>query len=284
MAEIVPTGTANLDFINTTDGMNIYPMTTGGSTLTLFPQSPVNDKMKIFKKLNDVMAEIRWVGKDGEVKVGGGYKYASEAAFISEVRPMFVQYGLVIYPTQIKEPTVQVVDKKDGGKSFLTTMVVKYIIGDTDSGEFIEVEVMSQGADSGDKGVYKAMTGAFKYALRQTLMIGTGDDPEATDEEGYDTSRSAPSRSTPTGGDYPPKETVKPTKATGSEHYAEQVKKVLADVDLSDAATVFKKRKINLKNLPTDTTTLRVLYDFAREIKSGKPVAEAAADLDAKLG
>ena len=34
--------------------------------------------------------------------------------------------------------------------------------------------------DTGDKDSNKAMTAAFKYALRQTLMIETGDDPDKT--------------------------------------------------------------------------------------------------------
>ena len=31
-----------------------------------------------------------------------------------------------------------------------------------------------------NKAIYKAMTGAFKYALRQTFIIETGDDPDKT--------------------------------------------------------------------------------------------------------
>ena len=35
-----------------------------------------------------------------------------------------------------------------------------------------------QGLDSGDKAPYKAMTGALKYALLQSFLLATGDDPE----------------------------------------------------------------------------------------------------------
>src|SRR5699024_6730814 len=34
------------------------------------------------------------------------------------------------------------------------------------------------GQDAGDKAVYKAITGATKYALMKVFMIPTGDDPE----------------------------------------------------------------------------------------------------------
>ena len=39
-----------------------------------------------------------------------------------------------------------------------------------------------EGADTGDKAPYKAMTGALKYALLQSFLLASGDDPE--DERG----------------------------------------------------------------------------------------------------
>ena len=35
-----------------------------------------------------------------------------------------------------------------------------------------------EGADPGDKAPYKALTGALKYALLQSFLLATGDDPE----------------------------------------------------------------------------------------------------------
>ena len=40
------------------------------------------------------------------------------------------------------------------------------------------VAVAGEGADAGDKAPYKAMTGALKYALLQSFLLSTGDDPE----------------------------------------------------------------------------------------------------------
>ena len=37
-----------------------------------------------------------------------------------------------------------------------------------------------EGSDTGDKASNKALTGAYKYALRQTFCIETGDDPAST--------------------------------------------------------------------------------------------------------
>ncbi len=58
-----------------------------------------------------------------------------------------------------------------------------------DSGEEIVAKVAGQGLDAGDKAPYKAMTGALKYALLQSFLLATGDDPE---DERMDTRFTAP--------------------------------------------------------------------------------------------
>ncbi len=49
---------------------------------------------------------------------------------------------------------------------------------DVDSGESHVSTAYGQGQDKGDKGVYKAATGAEKYFLLKTFLIATGDDAE----------------------------------------------------------------------------------------------------------
>ena len=53
-----------------------------------------------------------------------------------------------------------------------------YTFSDVDSGEEIVAKVAGQGLDAGDKAPYKAITGALKYALLQSFLLATGDDPE----------------------------------------------------------------------------------------------------------
>jgi hypothetical protein len=52
---------------------------------------------------------------------------------------------------------------------------------------------MGDGADKTDKGIYKALTGAYKYMLMQVFGVIAGDDPEATDEQGNPTNKPIPS-------------------------------------------------------------------------------------------
>jgi hypothetical protein len=60
----------------------------------------------------------------------------------------------------------------------MTHVVMSYSFADADSAEEITVKVAGEGVDSGDKAPYKAMTGALKYALLQSFLLATGDDPE----------------------------------------------------------------------------------------------------------
>jgi hypothetical protein len=71
----------------------------------------------------------------------------------------------------------------------MARVVMAYTFSDVDSGEEIVAKVAGQGLDSGDKAPYKAMTGALKYALLQSFLLATGDDPE---DERVDTRFTAP--------------------------------------------------------------------------------------------
>ena len=55
-------------------------------------------------------------------------------------------------------------------------MEFKFIDGET--GEEITFKMSGSGQDAGDKGIFKAISGAQKYALMKAFMIPTGDDPE----------------------------------------------------------------------------------------------------------
>src|SRR5262249_50822027 len=60
----------------------------------------------------------------------------------------------------------------------IARIVMSYKFVDAKSGEELTVRVAGEGADPGDKAPYKAMTGALKYALLQSFLLATGNDPE----------------------------------------------------------------------------------------------------------
>jgi hypothetical protein len=130
----------------------------------------------VFEALNAAMGEMGYVQK--QKTAGLQYSYAGEAALIAEVRPALVKHGVVVYPSGIRDLRNESYENKNG-----TTMnravgwfTFTFVHGSTDT-SFV-VEVLGEGVDAGDKSCNKAMTGAYKYALRQALMIETGDDPD----------------------------------------------------------------------------------------------------------
>ena len=64
------------------------------------------------------------------------------------------------------------------GTAMVNTVIHATVKFTHTSGESIEVDAVGEGSDSGDKSANKAMTGLYKYALRQTFCIETGDDPD----------------------------------------------------------------------------------------------------------
>jgi len=131
---------------------------------------------EIAKKIASIMSEITWLDKEADVQIGNrvAYSYTTEAQFIAEVRPLMVSYGVIIVPIGIRN--IQT-DNAPSGKSLITTIIANYRFIDVDTGQYIDTEIAAQGADAGDKGIFKALTGAYKYCMRQTFLIGTGDDP-----------------------------------------------------------------------------------------------------------
>lgn len=122
---------------------------------------------------------------------GLSYSFAGESAIIDEVRPAMVRHGIYAYPMEISELQRDTYTTKNGSMMNSVSMMVKYRFAHS-SGTSIDVEAYGEGADSGDKAAPKAMTGAFKYALRQAFVIETGDDPDNTPSDQQE--RAAPPR------------------------------------------------------------------------------------------
>ncbi len=119
-----------------------------------------------------VMAAASHVQKTGKNSFHG-YNYASDADLLRVLQPAMADAGLIMVPTQVAQSDKQL----DKGK-MQTDVHVQYTLVHS-SGETMTVQAVGRGIDKEDKGPYKAMTGALKYALRQTFLVPTGDDPES---------------------------------------------------------------------------------------------------------
>lgn len=107
----------------------------------------------------------------------GGYTYASEKAIKEVFHPLFMQHGLILVP--VRQELINFTPPSGDKKSYITTVLCRFKIIDLDSGAALELEQLSSGGDTLDKGTFKAVTGAIKYVLTTLFLIPTGDDPEA---------------------------------------------------------------------------------------------------------
>ena len=134
------------------------------------------ENKNILKKLNAIFQEVGEVKKDGLNKAFN-YAYVTEAQLKRVLQPLLKKYG-VIFKLDVVEQKIDF-----SGKMPLTLITVRYTFFDTESGESLEGTFCSQGSDTGDKGVFKAVTGAIKYILSSVFLIPTGGDPEEDEED-----------------------------------------------------------------------------------------------------
>ena len=123
-----------------------------------------------------VMENVGYVQKKSAA--GLNYKYAGEAALIAALRPEMVANGIFVSMDEVKEIIRETYTTSKG--STMNDVIVSVLVRFTHAPSATSITVAStgEGSDVGDKATNKALTGAYKYALRQTFCIETGDDPD----------------------------------------------------------------------------------------------------------
>jgi hypothetical protein len=139
------------------------------------------EEKNIHEAIIAVMKEVGYVQK--KRSAGLSYSYAGEAALIEAVRPSMVEHGIYMHVQEITKVNREnyVTAKGTAMANTLVQTVIRF--EHAPSATFIDVPALGEGADSGDKSANKASTGAYKYAIRQTFCIETGDDPDDTASE-----------------------------------------------------------------------------------------------------
>jgi hypothetical protein len=130
---------------------------------------------KIATALHAVMSKVGYIQKQGE-NTFHGYKYASEADLLEKLRPAMIEEGLLLIPSI---ESVSSIDEYGN-----TTVLVAYTLLHRDGDVWPhQIRAAGCGGDRnktgvGDKGLYKALTGANKFLLFKLFQIESGDDPE----------------------------------------------------------------------------------------------------------
>ena len=200
----------------------------------------------LVKKLTQVLAEASKVNKSG-YNSHQKYHYITESDLLDAIREKLVELGIFIF-SSVEEC---VTERIEGSRQpVLTNVKMKYTFVDGDSGEQFSVMSCGQGADNGDKGVYKAITGANKYFLLKTFMLSGDDDPENDGVTSKNNSGTAKSNSGTTKGMLGGKKATE-TKTTSSTTFGSSTKNTLNTVKKANTSTNFSKKEENNVTRPS---------------------------------
>ena len=131
----------------------------------------------IYTKLAGVRSELDGMSKEWENEMQG-YSYFSDDQISRTFRNLFNLYKIdFLYSSKITGCR-EISPTRSWTKQFITDVLIEYKFVDIEDGSFVEWTACWSWNDTGDKGVYKAITGAVKYIFMKTFQISTGDDPE----------------------------------------------------------------------------------------------------------
>jgi len=129
--------------------------------------------MNLREKFAEVRRRLGYVQKRGHNE-RHNYSYVTAADLAGSVGDILAELGVVVIP-QLQSISTET---PRSSSERIARIIMNYRFVDAESGEELNVRVAGEGADPGDKAPYKAMTGALKYALLQSFLLATGDDPE----------------------------------------------------------------------------------------------------------
>jgi len=146
--------------------------------------------MTLKEKLHAIYHDIDYIEKTGE-NTHQHYKYIQSADVTREIRDqLFKQRVYAEINFDFAGAPYTIAREKSPDAPFSVVNVkCSVLFRDLDSDETATGSALGSGADMGDKAVYKAQTGALKYALKNSFLVpdapGASMDPEAdgsTDE------------------------------------------------------------------------------------------------------
>jgi hypothetical protein len=141
------------------------------------------DDRNLYERIQAVSIDIMNLEKDKKVGEGkSAYKAVSDQQVVLAVKQSEQKNGIISIPLRQELLKSEVVRKvKDGYETISYVDIVKMTVKIfllSDPTQFVEIDSLGRGLDSGDKGLGKASTYARKYALLNAYKIATGEDPD----------------------------------------------------------------------------------------------------------
>ena len=136
--------------------------------------------MNLREKLHAIYEEIDHVEKAGK-NDAQKYKYVKSADVLRVIRESLYK-NRVYAETNFEMLGSYDINTRSGSIMHTATVKATIVFHDLDFNEKLTASGLGDGADSGDKGIYKAQTGALKNALRNAFLLPDEADPEADEE------------------------------------------------------------------------------------------------------
>lgn len=135
----------------------------------------------IYKKMSDVMKDVKAIGKD-QKNTQQGFKFRGIDQFVNALYPALTKHNVFMAPRAINfNQELKDVVRGNGkaGVDKHVSILMEYDFYAEDGSKITVGPIPAEGLDSGDKATNKALSAALKYALIQTFSIPTEDMAEA---------------------------------------------------------------------------------------------------------
>lgn len=130
---------------------------------------------KIYQNIIKAMNEVNSIQKDNYNTIQK-FKFRGIDDVMNSMHPILSKNNIFVVP-EIENFEREERTSKNGGLIIYTIATIKFTFYAED-GSSIVTKVVGEAMDSGDKGMNKAMSIAYKYALFQVFCIPTQDDPD----------------------------------------------------------------------------------------------------------
>ena len=139
----------------------------------------LENRAKLYQKKSDARSDLKAMSikKEG-LNDFDHYTYFSEAQYKSIITNLLLAHQLELSGSVVSVDTIQGTPKQP----IAARTIIAFTLIDLETGYSESVNSAGDGIDKGDKGIYKAMTGAFKYYMANNFHITTGDDAEKYDK------------------------------------------------------------------------------------------------------
>jgi hypothetical protein len=139
-------------------------------------------KPALIAKLAEITGLMAHIKKEGFNKAQQ-YAFVRESDVAEKVSGLLAERKVFLHQRVLSSSREALYTTGSGSIMWMTHVVMEFRFIDGETGEMTEPATFEgDGADTGDKGIYKAMTGAEKYFLMKTFLVSTGDDPEGDEK------------------------------------------------------------------------------------------------------